>query len=102
MSRLKKILPVLWAGVLIVSMFTSCAGGEKPDEQQSGKGKAPQSITVLVETGSPTQEVVEALKADFIQNTGIEVVVEAMERKEMDTTIGKLGTECATTSYKIW
>ena len=73
MSRFKKILPVLWAGVLIVSMFTSCAGGEKPDEQQSGKGKAPQSITVLVETGSPTQEVVEALKTGFTEKTGIEL-----------------------------
>ena len=82
----KKILSVLLAAAMVGTMVSGC-GSKEEEQAQKGDGN---SITVLVESGSPAEALAKETAAAFEEETGCEVVVDAVAYTGM---YDKLSTE---------
>lgn len=82
----KKILSVLLAAAMVGTMASGC-GSKEEEQAQKGDGN---SITVLVESGSPAEALAKETAAAFEEETGCEVVVDAVAYTGM---YDKLSTE---------
>lgn len=87
----KRLLSTLLAAVMVGTMLTGC-GGQKESGSGDGKedAKAENSITVLVESGSPAEALANETAAAFEEETGCKVVVDAVAYTGM---YDKLSTE---------
>lgn len=83
----KRFLGTFLAAVMVVTLATGC-GGKKGDE--NAQGDAANSITVLVESGSPAETLANETAAAFEAETGCKVVVDAVAYTGM---YDKLSTE---------
>ena len=83
----KRIISVLLASVMTISLIAGC-GAKKGNEASSKKDE--NSITVLVESGSPAETLANETAADFEKETGCKVVVDAVAYTGM---YDKLSTE---------
>lgn len=84
----KKVLSVLLAAAMVGTMVTGCGGSK--DAASSSEDKGDNSITVLVESGSPAEALANSTAADFEEETGCKVVVDAVAYTGM---YDKLSTE---------
>lgn len=83
----RRILSVLLASVMVMSLSAGCgANGKKEDSTEGGEN----SITVLVESGSPAETLANETAAAFEEETGCKVVVDAVAYTGM---YDKLSTE---------
>lgn len=90
MKRIKKWISLLLAGLLSIALMSGCAGNLQSssptngDEDSTQPSEAAQgsdggaTFTVLVEGGSPANSVVEATKAAFQEQSGCEIIVDAV------------------------
>lgn len=90
MKHTKKWLSLLLVGLLATGMLSGCGGGSQssPSANNSEGSAQPSAseqasdagatLTVLVEGGSPANSVVEATKEAFKEQTGCEVIVDAV------------------------
>ena len=87
----KRLLSTLLAAVMVGTMLTGC-GGQKESGSGDGKedAKSENSITVLVESGSPAEALANETAAAFEEETGCKVVVDAVAYTGM---YDKLSTE---------
>lgn len=82
----KKILSILLAVTMIGTMLAGCgSGGDNKEETKSEN-----SITVLVESGSPAEALAKETAAAFEEETGCKVVIDAVAYTGM---YDKLSTE---------
>ena len=81
----KRALSLVMAAAVAGTMLTGCgsAEGEKTADKKD-------SITVLVESGSPAEALAKETAADFKEETGCEVIVDAVAYTGM---YDKLSTE---------
>lgn len=82
----KRILSIILVTAMIGTMVVGC--GSKEDKQESGGDK--NSITVLVESGSPAEDLAKATAASFEEETGCKVIIDAVAYTGM---YDKLSTE---------
>ena len=95
----KKMISMLLVSAMAVSLFAGCGANKEADNsqgtgtqeesQESQKGDG-NSITVLVESGSPAEALANETAADFEKETGCKVVVDAVAYTGM---YDKLSTE---------
>lgn len=86
----KKLLSVLLAAAMVATTAAGCgSGGGSSDTADNTKG-GENSITVLVESGSPAEALANETAADFEKETGCKVVVDAVAYTGM---YDKLSTE---------
>ncbi len=85
---MKKRFLGIFLTVTMAAAFTAGCGGKKGDE--SVQGDAANSITVLVESGSPAETLANETAAAFEEETGCKVVVDAVAYTGM---YDKLSTE---------
>ena len=95
----KKMISMLLVSAMAVSLFAGCGANKEADNsqgtgtqeesQESQKGHG-NSITVLVESGSPAEALANETAADFEKETGCKVVVDAVAYTGM---YDKLSTE---------
>ena len=71
----KRIFSVLLASVMAMSLTAGCGGKKEGSEPSESKGN---SITVLVESGSPAEALANETAADFEKETGCKVVIDAV------------------------
>lgn len=83
----KRILSMLLASAVMMSLVVGC--GAKEEDGKSAKGDG-NSITVLVESGSPAETLANETAADFEKETGCKVIVDAVAYTGM---YDKLSTE---------
>ncbi len=83
----KRVLSVLLASVMVMSLAAGC--GAKKETGNSSEGDA-NSITVLVESGSPAETLASETAAAFEEETGCKVIVDAVAYTGM---YDKLSTE---------
>lgn len=81
----KRVLSIMLATVMTVTMLAGCGG-----DGGKGEGKSENSITVLVESGSPAEALANDTAADFEAETGCKVIVDAVAYTGM---YDKLSTE---------
>lgn len=82
----KKILSIMLAAVMAGSLAVGCGSKEEKKESEGGGN----SITVLVESGSPAEALAKETAASFEEETGCKVVVDAVAYTGM---YDKLSTE---------
>lgn len=70
----KKILSVVLAVAMAGTMLAGC--GAKKEAKKEAKNK--NSITVLVESGSPAEALAKETAASFEEETGCEVIIDAV------------------------
>lgn len=70
----KRIFSMLLVSAMAVSLAAGCGTKEKESGSQEDKN----SITVLVESGSPAETLANETAADFESETGCKVVVDAV------------------------
>ncbi len=87
----KRLLSTLLAAVMVGTMLTGC-GGQKDGgaDDAAEDAKSENSITVLVESGSPAEALANETAAAFEEETGCKVVVDAVAYTGM---YDKLSTE---------
>lgn len=87
----KRLLSTLLAAVMVGTMLTGC-GGQKDGgaDDAAEDAKSENSITVLVESGSPAKALANETAAAFEEETGCKVVVDAVAYTGM---YDKLSTE---------
>ncbi len=87
----KRLLSTLLAAVMVGTMLTGC-GGQKDSggDGAAEDAKSENSITVLVESGSPAEALANETAAAFEEETGCKVVVDAVAYTGM---YDKLSTE---------
>lgn len=83
----KRFLSILLASAMVMSLAAGC--GSKESGKDAGDGKE-NSITVLVESGSPAEALANETAAAFEEETGCKVVVDAVAYTGM---YDKLSTE---------
>ena len=84
----KKLLSILLVTAMVATMAAGCGGsGDSASESEEGGGN---SITVLVESGSPAEALANETAADFEEETGCKVIVDAVAYTGM---YDKLSTE---------
>ena len=81
----KKILSILLTVTMVGTMLAGCGSGGDNKETKSKN-----SITVLVESGSPAEALAKETAADFEEETGCKVVIDAVAYTGM---YDKLSTE---------
>lgn len=86
----KRILSTLIAAVMVGSMLTGCGGAKDSGSSAKEDEKAENSITVLVESGSPAEALANETAAAFEEETGCKVIVDAVAYTGM---YDKLSTE---------
>ena len=88
----KKVLSILLAAAMVSTMAAGCgSSGGNSDGGSSASGEGEEnSITVLVESGSPAEALANETAADFEAETGCKVVVDAVAYTGM---YDKLSTE---------
>lgn len=88
----KKILSALIAAAMIGTMLTGCGGAKESgsDAGEDAKTEDSNSITVLVESGSPAEALANETAAAFEEETGCKVIVDAVAYTGM---YDKLSTE---------
>ena len=81
----KKMLSIILAAMMAGTMATGCGadGGKKEENHKN-------SITVLVESGSPAEALAKETAASFKEETGCEVIIDAVAYTGM---YDKLSTE---------
>lgn len=86
----KRLFSILLAAAMVTATAAGCGSGggssDSEDKTESGKN----SITVLVESGSPAEALANETAADFEEETGCKVVVDAVAYTGM---YDKLSTE---------
>lgn len=82
----KKVLSIMLAAVMAGSLAVGCGSKEEKKESEGGGN----SITVLVESGSPAEALAKETAASFEEETGCKVVVDAVAYTGM---YDKLSTE---------
>lgn len=85
----RKVISVLLAAAMVGTMFAGCGNKEAASEGSSGSGEG-NSITVLVESGSPAEALANDTAAAFEEETGCKVIVDAVAYTGM---YDKLSTE---------
>lgn len=78
----RKIISILLASAAVISLLAGCGAGSSEDQKNS--------ITVLVESGSPAETLANNTAADFEAQTGCKVIVDAVAYSGM---YDKLSTE---------
>ena len=95
MKLAKRLLPLMMAVLLLASLLAACGGGNSGSGVANSEGtntatsepsgstaepdaKGSKTLTVLVEGGSPANTVVEATKDAFKEQTGVEIIVDAV------------------------
>ncbi len=87
----KRFLSTLLAAVMVGAMLTGCGGTEKSGGDDAKEdAKSENSITVLVESGSPAEALANETAAAFEEETGCKVIVDAVAYTGM---YDKLSTE---------
>lgn len=88
----KRILSTLIAVAMIGTMLTGCGGAKESgsDAGEDAKTEGGNSITVLVESGSPAEALANETAAAFEEETGCKVIVDAVAYTGM---YDKLSTE---------
>lgn len=87
----KRFLSTLFAAVMVGTMLTGCGGAEKSGGDDAKEDtKSENSITVLVESGSPAEALANETAAAFEEETGCKVIVDAVAYTGM---YDKLSTE---------
>lgn len=88
----KRILSTLIAAAMIGTMLTGCGGAKESgsDAGEAAKTEGGNSITVLVESGSPAEALANETAAAFEEETGCKVIVDAVAYTGM---YDKLSTE---------
>ncbi|MCI8583922.1 MAG: sugar ABC transporter substrate-binding protein [Dorea sp.] len=87
----KRFLSTLLAAVMVGTMLTGCGGAEKSGGDVAKEDtKSENSITVLVESGSPAEALANETAAAFEEETGCKVIVDAVAYTGM---YDKLSTE---------
>lgn len=87
----KRFLSTLLAAVMVGTMLTGCGGAEKSGGDDAKEDtKSENSITVLVESGSPAEALANETAAAFEEETGCKVIVDAVAYTGM---YDKLSTE---------
>ncbi len=87
----KRFLSTLLAAVMVGTMLTGCGGAEKSGGEDAKEDtKSENSITVLVESGSPAEALANETAAAFEEETGCKVIVDAVAYTGM---YDKLSTE---------
>lgn len=88
----KRILSTLIAAAMIGTMLTGCGGAKESgsDAGEDAKTEGGNSITVLVESGSPAEALANETAAAFEEETGCKVIVDAVAYTGM---YDKLSTE---------
>lgn len=86
----KRILSTLIAAVMVGTMLTGCGGAKDSGSSAKEDEKAENSITVLVESGSPAEALANETAAAFEEETGCKVIVDAVAYTGM---YDKLSTE---------
>lgn len=82
----KRILSIMLVAAMIGTMAVGCGSKEDKEESKGDKN----SITVLVESGSPAEALAKETAADFEEETGCKVVIDAVAYTGM---YDKLSTE---------
>lgn len=82
----KKILSIMLVAAMIGTMIVGCGSTKGKTEQASNKN----SITVLVESGSPAEALAKKTAASFEEETGCKVIIDAVAYTGM---YDKLSTE---------
>lgn len=82
----KKILSIMLVAAMVGTMAVGCGSKEEKKESKGDKN----SITVLVESGSPAEALAKETAASFEEETGCKVVVDAVAYTGM---YDKLSTE---------
>ncbi|HJD42341.1 MAG TPA: sugar ABC transporter substrate-binding protein [Candidatus Mediterraneibacter quadrami] len=86
----KRLISILLAATMVATTAAGCgSGGGSSDSADSAEG-GENSITVLVESGSPAEALANETAADFEAETGCKVVVDAVAYAGM---YDKLSTE---------
>src|SRR5699024_9192204 len=86
----KRVISILLAATMVATTAAGCgSGGGSSDSADSAEG-GENSITVLVESGSPAEALANETAADFEAETGCKVVVDAVAYTGM---YDKLSTE---------
>ena len=94
----KKMLSIILAAMMAGTMATGCGadGGKKEENHKN-------SITVLVESGSPAEALAKETAASFKEETGCEVIIDAVAYTGM---YDKLSTEIkakqAPMTWRVW
>lgn len=95
MKLAKRLLPLMMAVLLLASLLAACGGGNSGSGVANSEGtntatsepsgstaepdaKGSKTLTVLVEGGSPANTVVEDTKDAFKEQTGVEIIVDAV------------------------
>lgn len=88
----KRFLSALIAAAMIGTMLTGCGNAKESgsDAGEEAKTEGGNSITVLVESGSPAEALANETAADFEEETGCKVIVDAVAYTGM---YDKLSTE---------
>lgn len=88
----KRILSTLIAAAMIGTMLTGCGGAKESgsDAGEDAKTEGGNSITVLVESGSPAEALANETAEAFEEETGCKVIVDAVAYTGM---YDKLSTE---------
>lgn len=86
----KRILSVLLASVMVMSLAAGCGGKKETGNSSNASEGDKNSITVLVESGSPAETLANNTAAAFEEETGCKVVVDAVAYTGM---YDKLSTE---------
>lgn len=87
----KRFLSTLLAAVMVGAMLTGCGGTEKSGGDDAKEdAKSENSITVLVESGSPAEALANETAAAFEEETGCKVIIDAVAYTGM---YDKLSTE---------
>ena len=88
----KKVLSILLAAAMVSTMAAGCgsSGGNSDGGSSASEEGGENSITVLVESGSPAEALANETAADFEAETGCKVVVDAVAYTGM---YDKLSTE---------
>lgn len=82
----KKMIHIMLTAVMIGTMVIGCGAKDAKEETKSEKN----SITVLVESGSPAEVLAKETAADFEEETGCKVIIDAVAYTGM---YDKLSTE---------
>lgn len=74
----KKFLSVLLTSAMIASLTVGCGANKPKESSNSGGNSSGNSITVLVESGSPAEALANDTAASFEDETGCKVIVDAV------------------------
>ena len=74
----RKVVSVLLVVAMVGTMLSGCGGSKKSSEGSNGKADGGDSITVLVESGSPAEALANDTADEFEKETGCKVVVDAV------------------------